>query len=202
VEEAFSARADWPDALLYGERGGLPPAGFDHGNSPAEAGHAAGKRVIFTTTTGAGRLVQAWGAAAVLMGAPTNATAAARAALERAVAAGADLVIVPAGLMGEPAFDAQEDWVAAVALARRAMEEARAGGVELRFGRGSDLYNRWLPRIDAEGIEALFQSAPHAEKLRKIRKESDIPLCAQLDTVAAVPVGVGRHPLGVVLRRG
>ncbi len=201
VEETFAARADWPDALLYGERGGLPPEGFDHGNSPAEAAHASGRRVIFTTTTGAGRLVEAWGAAAVLMGAPTNATAAARAALDRAAAAGAHIVIVPAGLMGDPAFDAREDRVAAVVLACRALEEARLRGLDAQIGEGHDVYNTWLPQIVAEGIEALFQSAPHAEKLRGIHKESDIPLCAQVDTLSAVPVGRSRHPLGVVLRR-
>ena len=201
VDEAFAARGDWSDALLYGERGGLPPAGFDHGNSPAEAVHAVGRRVVFTTTTGAGRLVEAWGAPALLMGAPTNATAAVRAALDRAAATGTNIVIVPAGLMGDPAFDAQEDWVAAVVLARRALEEAQARGLDARIAEGQDAYNHWLPRIEAEGIEALFQSAPHAEKLRRIRKESDIPLCAQVDTVSAVPVGQSRHQLGVVLRR-
>ncbi len=201
VEDAFAARADWPGSLLYGERGGLPPEGFDYGNSPAEAAHAAGRRVVFTTTTGAGRLVEAWGAAAVLMGAPTNATAAMRAALDRAAALGTDIVIVPAGLMGDPFFNAQEDWVAAVVLARRALEEAGTRGLETCIGQGRDLYDHWLPRIDAEGIEALFQSAPHAAKLRRIHKESDIPLCAQMDTVAAAPFGQALHPLGVVLRK-
>jgi 2-phosphosulfolactate phosphatase len=201
VGEAFAARADWPDALLCGERGGLPPEGFDHGNSPAEAGHAAGRRVIFTTTTGAGRLVEAWGAAAVLMGAPVNTTAAARAALDRAAAEGADIVLVPAGLMDEPGFDAQEDLVAAVVLARRAMEEAQARGLKAHIRAGRGLCEYWLPRIDTDGIEALFQRAPHADNLRGVGRESDIPLCARLDTVTAVPVGHCRHPLVVVLRR-
>ena len=202
LAQAFAARATMPDMLLFGERGGLPPEGFDYGNSPAEALPAAGRRVIFTTTTGAGRLVQAWGAAAVMMGAPTNATAAVRAALNQAAARSAELVIIPAGLMDDPAFDAQEDWVAAVALARRAMEESQARGLDASIGEGHALYKHWRPLIDADGIEALFQSAPHAEKLRRIHKESDIPLCAQLNTVSAVPFGRSRHPLGVVLHRG
>jgi len=204
VGEAFAARADWPDALLYGERGGLPPEGFDFGNSPTEAFHAAGRRVIFTTTTGAGRLVEAWGAAVVLMGAPTNATAVACAAVGLAIGGARDIVIVPAGLMGDPGFDAQEDRVAAVLIARRCMELAQMRGLNLCLGEGGDLYDYWLPRIETEGVEALFQSAPHSEKLRLIDKASDIVLCAQVDTVAAVPVGWGwdRHPLGVVLRKG
>ena len=103
--------------------------------------------------------------------------------------------------MGDPLFDAQEDWVAAAALARRMLETARTRGAHASLGRGADIYDRWLPRIDAEGIEALFAGAPHAEKLRRIHKESDIPLCARMDTVAAVPIGVSRHPPGVVLQR-
>ena len=103
--------------------------------------------------------------------------------------------------MDDPEFDAQEDWVAAVVLARRALEEAQVCGFEAHIGEGQGLYNRWLSLINSEGIEALFQSAPHAEKLRRIGKESDIPLCARLDTVAAVPAGLRRHPPGVVLRR-
>ena len=82
------------------------------------------------------------------------------------------------------------------------MEESQARGLDASIGEGHALYKHWRPLIDADGIEALFQSAPHAEKLRRIHKESDIPLCAQLNTVSAVPFGRSRHPLGVVLHRG
>ena len=99
VEEAFAARKDWRDALLFGERGGLPPEGFDYGNSPVEAAYAKGRRVIFTTTTGAGRLVQAWGAAAVMLGTPMNAQAVVEAAVDAARQEDKDIVISPAGLM-------------------------------------------------------------------------------------------------------
>ena len=57
VEDARRAKIELPDALLYGERGGLPPDGFDYGNSPRETRPAKGRPVIFTTTTGAGRLI-------------------------------------------------------------------------------------------------------------------------------------------------
>ncbi len=36
VEEALALKAQTPGALIMGEVGGLPPAGFDFGNSPAE----------------------------------------------------------------------------------------------------------------------------------------------------------------------
>ncbi|MCF6284234.1 MAG: 2-phosphosulfolactate phosphatase, partial [Candidatus Hydrogenedentes bacterium] len=45
VADALRAKEDQPHALLYGERGGIPPEGFDFGNSPRDAYHAAGKAV-------------------------------------------------------------------------------------------------------------------------------------------------------------
>jgi len=186
VEEALRARDIHSGALLFGERGGLPPEGFDYGNSPQDAGHARGRSVIFTTTTGAGRLVSAWGAHAVLMGTTINASAVARAAagLEH------DVVIIPAGFAGDPEFDAQEDWCASAAIAMKA-------GVNI--GEGREDFEAWRDRIDAEGIEAIFSGAPHAAKLRKIGMESDINWCAQVDVTHAVPQGVARTDLGVVL---
>ena len=186
VEEALRAKQVLPNALLFGERAGVPPEGFHYGNSPQDAHHARGKGVVFTTTTGAGRLVSAWGAHAVLMGTTINATAVARAAsgLEH------DVVIIPAGFAGDPEFDAQEDWCAATAIAMKA-------GVSI--GQGRETFDAWRDRIDAEGIEAIFSGAPHAAKLRKIGMESDIAWCAQVDVTRAVPQGVARTELGVVL---
>lgn len=187
VEEAFAAKGDWPDALLFGERGGLPPEGFDYGNSPRDAGAARGRRVIFTTTTGAQRCIAAWGAAAVYMGSTVNAAAVVRAVLRE----GREAVLIPAGLYTDPAFDAQEDWVAAVAI-------AMAGGGDI--GEGAERYAYWRPRIEQEGLEALFAGAPHAEKLRRVRLEADIAYCAQCDLTSAVPKAVERleHGLRVI----
>ncbi|MCC6143462.1 MAG: 2-phosphosulfolactate phosphatase [Candidatus Hydrogenedentes bacterium] len=188
VEEARQAHATQPDALLYGERGGLPPAGFHYGNSPLEAHHAQGRPVIFTTTTGAGRMVSCWGAAALYMGSCVNAAAVARAAR----AHGRDVVIIPAGRMYFPDFDAQEDRVASVHIAIR---------VGLPIDEGEDLYAYWKPRIEREGLLRLFETSPHAESLRIINLEADIAFCAQEDITDCVPRGVERHPLGVIVRR-
>jgi len=188
VEEALAAKTRHPDALLFGERGGLPPEGFDYGNSPLETGAAKGREVIFTTTTGAGRLVSAWGAKAVYLGTTVNATAVA----DRATSHGIDVVLIPAGLTGDPNFDAQEDRVAAVAIA------LTHGGM---IGEGQAFHDAWAPRIQAEGTQALFHTAPHAAKLRKVGKEVDIEYCARMDLTTAVPCGVAREDAGVRVMR-
>jgi 2-phosphosulfolactate phosphatase len=187
-ETALRAKAEDPDALLFGERGGLPPEGFDYGNSPRSVSAARGRRVIFTTTTGAQRLVACWGAHATFMGTTVNAAAVVQAALayER------DVVLIPAGLAGHPEFDAQEDWVAAAYLAQTAGRP---------LGEGADLCRHWQTRIANEGIERLFASAPHAGKLRAIGLEPDIAWCAQLDVTRAVPMAVARVQHGVRVTR-
>ena len=50
-----AARQIGPGTLLCGERGGLPPEGFDHGNSPRDfqQSNLAGCRVVLSTTNGA-----------------------------------------------------------------------------------------------------------------------------------------------------
>lgn len=187
IDEARTAKRSLPDALLYGERGGLPPEGFDFGNSPQEAVHARGRRVVFTTTTGAGRLVAAWGAAAAYMGSTVNATATARAAASH----GRDVVVIPAGLTGDPDWAAQEDWVGATVIALRS-------GADI--GEGASAFREWRSRIEAEGVRRLFETAPHAEKLRRVGLESDIACCAQVDVTTSVPHAVARTELGVLLR--
>lgn len=187
VETALAYHATHPDALLFGERGGLPPEGFHGGNSPRQVAAAKGRDVVFTTTTGAGRLVACWGAHAVYMGTTINATAVVRAACAHA----RDIVVIPAGLSGDNNFDAVEDRAAAAWLVRVS---------QLAPGEGSREARDWARRIDDEGLPALFERAPHAEKLRAIQQGDDVAWCARIDVTGCVPRGVAHNDYGVVLQ--
>lgn len=186
VEQARAARAADPRALLYGERGGLPPEGFDYGNSPREVAAAKGRRVVFTTTTGARRLVDCWGAAAVYMGTTLNA----RAVVEVVVRHGVDVVLIPAGLATDPTFDAQEDWTAAAFIAMTARADV---------GEGTERYEHWASRLRTEGVEALFANAPHADKLRRAGLADDVAYCARQNITTAVPRGLAKNAYGVLM---
>lgn len=72
------------EAVLGGERGGLPIEGFDLGNSPSEyrPETVAGKIVVFTTTNGTKAMRQCQQAKRVLLGALVNASAVAAAIAE------------------------------------------------------------------------------------------------------------------------
>ena len=72
VEEARERKVKDPDLLLAGERGGLPPEGFDLGNSPEEFEKAKGRRVVMTTTNGTAAIESVQTASKVLIGALLN----------------------------------------------------------------------------------------------------------------------------------
>ena len=97
VEEALRLKAQQPDCLLGGERGGIRPEGFDCGNSPLEYTEASvcGQTVILTTTNGTRALVgcRSAGAASVGCAGFLNGDAAVRRLLARA----GDLALVCAG---------------------------------------------------------------------------------------------------------
>ncbi|HEX3443535.1 MAG TPA: 2-phosphosulfolactate phosphatase [Chthoniobacterales bacterium] len=64
-----------PDLLLAGERHGVPPAGFDLGNSPSEFKSVRGRQILITTTNGTAALEQVRNAKTVLLGALVNISA-------------------------------------------------------------------------------------------------------------------------------
>lgn len=190
VDAALRARREfWTDALLFGERGGLPPEGFDYGNSPADARHARNRRVIFTTSNGSARLLQAWGAPSIHFGTTTNAAA----LVQYLTAQPNDVVLIPAANVAEPGFDAQEDWVAAAAIAMLA---------DAPIGEGALYYRDTRQLIELDGVLNLFQSAPHAENLRQVGLGSDIALCARMNTAQSVPTVRARTKYGLVVRTG
>jgi 2-phosphosulfolactate phosphatase len=74
---AHAWKAQNPDWLLIGERGGQKPRGFDYGNSPTEVEHVdfSGRTVVQTTSAGTQGMANATGADEVLIGGFVNAPA-------------------------------------------------------------------------------------------------------------------------------
>jgi 2-phosphosulfolactate phosphatase len=72
VEAARERKEREPDRLLAGERHGVPPLGFDLGNSPNEFRNVRDRKIIITTTNGTAALEQVRDAKTVLVGALMN----------------------------------------------------------------------------------------------------------------------------------
>lgn len=174
VDAARAAKAAMPDALLYGERGGLPPEGFDHGNSPLEARHATGRVVLFTTTTGTARLAECAGASRVYLGSCVNGLA----LIGCLASHDAEVVLVPAGKSGDPDFDADEDWAAAAFIAQLADAE---------IGEGAAWFREWRQRLELDGLEPWFRGSPHGRRLIELGFEGDVVYCAKPNILKAVP---------------
>jgi 2-phosphosulfolactate phosphatase len=174
VDDAWQLKRQMADALLVGERGSVKVDGFDFSNSPTEIAAAAerlrGRRVVFTSTTGAKRLLACRQAQAVLVGTTVNATAVAQVARVLAERFTAPIVIVAAGVVGRGVEWATEDIAAAWHIADR---------IGLPVGQAPD-----RPEGD---LIAVFGASLHGRELLALGLDSDVRWCAQTDIVTAVP---------------
>lgn len=93
--------------LLCGERGGLPPEGFDHGNSPREYKdlNVTGRTIVFTSSNGTRAVADVNMASYVLLGSFLNGSAVVDYALGLARKDHLDLLVVCAGREEKFALD-------------------------------------------------------------------------------------------------
>jgi 2-phosphosulfolactate phosphatase len=171
-----------------GEEGGLPPAGFEFGNSPAQFARAdvAGARVVIATTNGTRALHTVRQAPLVLAACLRNRTAAARTAVEAAAAHGYDITIVCAGREGRFSLD---DAYTAGAIADAAVDllgDRTPCGLTDAVLAARSLYRAWP---DAAMV---FRQSAGGRNVLAIGLEEDLRYCAVPDCADLVPrVGAG-----------
>jgi 2-phosphosulfolactate phosphatase len=192
VDAARALAAGLPGgALLCGEVGGLPPPGFDHGNSPTEmAGLAlAGRPVVLATSNGTRALAALAAAPAVLVGCFLNAGAVVARGLALARALGADLALVCSGDANGSQFSL-EDALAAGCLVDRvlAREGAEATALDDAARAAWRLWQAYVadctpPQAAARG----FAESAHGRDLARLGFAADLAYCARADASRAVP---------------
>ncbi len=183
--EARKLHEKLPGYLLCGEEDGLPPQGFDYGNSPVEFSRLelAGKSAVLATSNGTRVLAAlAAEAPAVLVGCLLNRTAVARAALRIAGERGLDITVVCSAAYGGSVF-VLEDALGAGAIAEAALaaDASLVAGDAARFTRDAFVVSR--PRIG----EAV-RSAYHAQELVDAGLGDDVAYCGGLDTSSMAPL--------------
>ncbi|MHB8732255.1 MAG: 2-phosphosulfolactate phosphatase [bacterium] len=171
-----------------GEEGGLPPEGFEFGNSPAAFARAdvAGSRFVIATTNGTKALHAVRGAPVVFTACLRNRAAAARAAVEAALRGGFDLTVVCAGREGWFSLD---DAYAAGGVAD-AVDEQLAGRTPSASTdavlAARTLYRAWPDPLD------VFRQTAGGRNVVAIGLEEDLRYCAVRDCSELVPrVGEG-----------
>jgi len=162
LKEARRYKSDNPDYLLFGERKGLPPEGFDYGNSPAQAMNLdlRGKVVILTTSAGSRGIVDARDAKELLIGSFANADA----IVDYLMGGNPEQVtLVPIGF--ESVKKAEEDEACAYFLKER-LEGRTPNFLEL---------------------ERRIRASDGAARLRRLKQEDDLEFALRLNTHPVTP---------------
>ncbi len=179
VEAARHLAAQQPAMVLIGEVGGLAPAGFDFGNSPAELAHADLRQrdVVFATTNGTKAILacHSAGAGMICTAALRNARAAVAYAWQQA--AGSAYILVCAGRAGRVALDDAYAAGMIVAIA----EQMAPSGNQLHLTERARLAAH-IARTSGDPLDVLRRS-----DAGKIGVEADLPWCAEVSTSAIVP---------------
>lgn len=176
VQTARGLKAADPSVLLAGERHGLPPEGFDLGNSPARIDPVliTGRVVVLTTTNGTKAFERACEAPICLMGSLTNLDALA----ERLREIARDTLLVCSGTDGGRS---DEDELAAGMLVERLRGWAATEAAE-------DAADRATGSIGASGgIAAAVGRSWHARRLVGMGFGEDVDFCARLSITRTVP---------------
>lgn len=179
-------RASTAGALLAGEVGGLPPKGFDFGNSPRDAAAAAltGREVVLFTTNGTRALCRLAARGPVYAGAVVNAGAVARAVVRGHRSA----VLVCAGDAAGTRFGL-DDFAAAGAIIAAIVAVAPASEL-------GDAARLAISLWDERGPAAL-RGSHHAGALRALGLGADIDFALEQDRFSCVPAVVA-HGAGWV----
>ena len=105
--QAFSLKKIFTDYLLCGEEGGLPPKGFDFGNSPLEYSQMdlAGKGIILKTTNGTKSFFKTINSKYSFAISIVNISHACDAMIHEAQKNGLDILLICSGEKGKTSYD-------------------------------------------------------------------------------------------------
>ncbi len=172
------------EVLLCGERQGVRIEGFDLGNSPAEfTGPAVKDRtIVMTTTNGTAALASLAGARNVYIAALVNLSTVVKALVE----AQENTLIVCAGSDGRVSV---EDALCAGLIIEGCAKQAGRGGSRAgpELGDGA-VAAQALARAHSPVSVDFLRAAQAGRALEAIGYDSDIELCARVDSIAELPV--------------
>ncbi|MEM2193325.1 MAG: 2-phosphosulfolactate phosphatase [Candidatus Methanomethylicia archaeon] len=178
IKEARALRKVYVNAVLAGERDGIPPKRFNLGNSPHEFKPEAinGRLVILTTTSGTRTIKSASRLGPTLIGGIINIKAVSEAAYKLAVERGRDIVIVMAGRIG---LFFLEDFIGAGLIAN----ELEKYNVVL-----DDVATASLNLVKNSDWRSLAEKSEHANYLASIGFGRDVVYALTPNISSTVPI--------------
>src|SRR6266516_2225771 len=183
VDAARDAAKQVPGTLLCGETGGLPPYGFDHGNSPSEFAQMdfSGKHILMATTNGTAAVRACREASVVLIGALINANAVIRETFDL-LRALQGVALVCAGRQGQFVLD---DAIAAGFLCHVFLNEAKVRDLPVTQSNSAIAAYRLFHSYP--NLLAGLNDSESAKALYPLRLEADISYCAKTSITKRVP---------------
>lgn len=177
IKEAKTLRNTYTDAVLAGERRGVPPRGFNLGNSPHEFKPEIirDKLVILTTTNGTKAIRTARRLGPILIGGVINVEAVSKAAYKLAVRESCDIIVVMAGKRGTFFL---EDFIGAGLI----VNELKLYDTIL-----DDVAIAALNLVKTSNWKELAENSEHAKYLTSIGFNKDVVYALTLNTSNTVP---------------
>jgi 2-phosphosulfolactate phosphatase len=192
VDSARAAAKQITGSLLCGEVGGLPPYGFDYGNSPTEFAQVdfSGKHVVMATTNGTAAVRACRSASELLVGALINANAVVRESFDL-LRSLRGVMLVCAGRQGRFVLD---DAVAAGYLCHVLLSEAKVR--DFRVVQSNSASAAFRLYHSYPNLLAGLNESESAHALQPLRLSADVSYCAKASISKRVP------RLGTELQRG
>ncbi len=171
------ARESPSKPLLGGERGGLPPAGFDLGNSPREylADRVRGREIVMTTTNGTRAMDACRAADRLVLAAFTNLAAAAESLVPLP-----RVHIVCAGTDGQATEE--DTWLAGALLS-----ELRRRGADLKLNDVARWCESAWHEVQDEDLLVVLRQSRGGRNLIQVGLDDDLQFAAQRDRSHIVP---------------
>ena len=162
LDKAYHLKKEHPDHLLFGERNGIPPEGFDHDNSPAGSAQLdlKGKKIILTTSAGSQGIINSKKADEILVGSFANAQSVVKYLIAR-----------------------NPKKITLLAIGNNAAEPATEDEECARYIKSLLLGEH----IDFDQIKSEILKSDGASRLRKLNQQDDLELCLKLNVSEIIP---------------
>jgi len=162
LKDAYSLKSENPEHLLFGERGGIPPKGFDHDNSPVNAAKLdlKKKKIILTTSAGSQGIVYSKNADEILIGSFANARA-----------------------IVDYLKNKAPEKISLLAIGNQAIEPAIEDEECAKYLK-SQLEDE---KMDLDQMRDEILKSDGANRLRRLGQKDDLEFCLKLDTYKVIP---------------
>jgi 2-phosphosulfolactate phosphatase len=174
IELAYNLKDVFPGRLLCGERAGIPPEGFDYGNSPLEFSRIelSGREIILKTTNGTESFLRAECCTGVFSLSALNFRYTMDKILDFTAGKQKDILLLCSGEMGRIAYDD-------VYMAGMAVKYILSKSAIFDYSDSSMIALSVV--LGEKSMKNALEKSSSARALRKIGLQEDIQFCSRLD---------------------